>query len=307
MSAFWRDPNESSAPRCSRDGSHHVTSNAAAGSPSGYRPGRIGVAYAADFLVWPFEHGVAPEVRTPDGGLGRGPGAVRIDRAVQHVDPLLALLRVGIGLVADAGDHEQVARPRRRDVREPMAFGPVARHLRLTQVDEFGRCTSRNRLHAQAARRDERARGPIRREPARDVGQDHDGELEALGLVDGHQAHAVRPLLEDRALGRLGERLVEELLHEASERGALGRLVLASELHDVQHVGQRLLAPGTKREPGVRARGAQQGLHRVLHGHAVALAVQRLQEPQRVLDVLHVRRLIVAGGPLDADDRWPPD
>ena len=107
---------------------------------------------------------------------------------------------------------------------------------------------------AQPARRVEVSLRLVAAELAADVGEDHDRELEPLGLVHGHQANAVGALLENRRLRRLRAiGRLPQLVDEPSEREAALGFVLARELGDLQHVGQHLLAAAPQHEAGVRA------------------------------------------------------
>ena len=81
-----------------------------------------------------------------------------------------------------------------------------------------------------------------------------------------------------------------QLVDEAAERNAAARLVLARQLGDVQHVGERLLAGRTQNEADVRARLREQPADRVGHRPVVAPAMQLLQQSQRVGDRHQVRR-----------------
>jgi hypothetical protein len=125
------------------------------------------------------------------------------------------------------------------------------------------------------------------RKLAREVGEDHHRELEPLRLVDGHHPHAVAPLLEDRRFGGLrGFSRDAQLFDEPAEGDSARGLVLASELRDVQDVGQRLLAGRAKHQADVRARRLEHLLDRVGHGDVVAPAMKPLQKLQRVDDRL---------------------
>src|SRR5207253_7015347 len=64
----------------------------------------------------------------------------------------------------------------------------------------------------------------------RDVGQDHHGELEPLGLVNGHNADAFARLLHDLRFRRLALCLLPEPLDEAAERDTARGLVCLREL-----------------------------------------------------------------------------
>ena len=93
-----------------------------------------------------------------------------------------------------------------------------------------------------------------------------------------HQAHAVTALFENRRFGDLGRlRRLAQLLDEAAERDAASRLVLACELGDVEHVGERLLASRSEDEADVRARLRKQPSDGVGDRAVVADAVKLLQ------------------------------
>ena len=80
-----------------------------------------------------------------------------------------------------------------------------------------------------------------------------------------------------------------QLVDEAAERNAAAGLVLARELGDVQHVGERLLAGRPQDEADMRARLGEQPADRVGDRPVVAPAVQLLQQPQRVGDRRQMR------------------
>ena len=85
--------------------------------------------------------------------------------------------------------------------------------------------------------------GGVARQLARWIHQHHDRELEALGLVDGHQTHAVAAVLEDRRLGRLGPiGGLAKGRHKSAKRQPPVGFVAPGEIGDVQHVGQGLLS-----------------------------------------------------------------
>ena len=81
--------------------------------------------------------------------------------------------------------------------------------------------------------------------------------------MHGHQADAVAALFENRRLGGLAGRRRPQLVDEAAERDAAARLMLARELGDVEHVGERLLARRPQDEADVRARLGEQPADRV--------------------------------------------
>ena len=72
------------------------------------------------------------------------------------------------------------------------------------------------------------------------------------------------PSLPSSRIGASGasarRRCLAQLLDEAAERHAAVRLVLARELGDVQHVGERLLAGRAQHEADVRAGRVEQPL-----------------------------------------------
>ena len=124
-------------------------------------------------------------------------------------------------------------------------------------------------------------------ELARHVREHDDRELEALGLVHGHQADAVTPLLHHRRLGRfapLGG--LAQRVHEAAERDAAVRLVLPRELDDLQHVREHALAGRTHDERHVRARVLEQPAERLGRRTMIPPRVQRPQERERLADRL---------------------
>ena len=71
-----------------------------------------------------------------------------------------------------------------------------------------------------------------------------------------------------------------QLVDEPAERQAAGRLVLARELRDVQHVGERLLAGAAQHDPDMRARRVEQILDRFRDRPIVAPPMQLLQDAQ---------------------------
>ena len=131
-------------------------------------------------------------------------------------------------------------------------------------------------------------------DPARHVGEDHDGKLEPLCLVHRHQPDAVAALFENRRLAPSDFRRLAQLVDEPAERNAAARFVLPRQLGDVQHVGERLLARGTQDEADVRSRFREQPADRVGNGPVVAPAMQLLQQTQRVGDRRQVRRWFAA-------------
>ena len=75
---------------------------------------------------------------------------------------------------------------------------------------------------------------------------------------------------------------VAQLVDEPAERHPAARFVLARQLGDVQHVGERLLAGAAQDEADVRARRVEQLLDRLGHRPVVAPAMQLLQQLRRL-------------------------
>ena len=200
----------------------------------------------------------------------------RVERRVQHVDP------AGHRLVAAARHHQQVARARGGHVGQAHLLGVVgAQHLVLV-LEQLDRRAAGQRRGPQAARASRRgARLPLLARAAR-VAQHHDRELEPLGVVHGHHAHALGALLDHRRLGALAALgAVLEPVDEAAERGGAAGLEAARLLEHAQHVGQRLLAGRPDGDAGVRAGGVEEGGEGVGDRPAVAAQVQLAQERER--------------------------
>ena len=122
-----------------------------------------------------------------------------------------------------------------------------------------------------------------RRFVAREIREDDDRELEPLGAVDRHHAHALGPLLDDRRVARLAVLgLLGEPLDEGAEGRHAGALGAPGEVHQARHVGERLLARRPDGEAGVRARLGQQPSDRVGDGSPVAPAMERAQHRERL-------------------------
>ena len=127
-------------------------------------------------------------------------------------------------------------------------------------------------------------------DPARQIREDHDGELEPLGLVHRHQPDAVAVFFKDRRFRAFGFSRLSQLVDEAAKRNAVGRLVLPRELRDVEHVGERLLASRPQDESHVRARRGQQPADRVGNRTVVTTPVEPLEQPERVGNRRQMRR-----------------
>ena len=124
-----------------------------------------------------------------------------------------------------------------------MALVTIALDLERLVVEQIGRRPPGQAHGAERPRGIEVAIGGVARQLAGRVHQHDDRKLEPLGLVDGHQAHAVAAVLEDRRLGRLGPlgRLAQRRDEAAKRQPAVG-FVAPAQIGDVQHVGQGLLA-----------------------------------------------------------------
>ena len=133
--------------------------------------------------------------------------------------------------------------------------------------------------------------GGVPRELAGRVGQHDDRKLEPFRLVDGHQPHAVAAVLENRRLRRLGPRgRLAQLVDEAAKRQPAVGLVAPGQLGDVQHVGQRLLAPGRRTKPTCARVAVSRSFKVSATGRVVAPLMQIAQQAQRLAHRLQVRR-----------------
>src|SRR5262249_8414460 len=120
-------------------------------------------------------------------------------------------------------------------------------------------------------------------ELARQVGEDDDRKLEALGSMNGHHADNVTTLFEDRSFRSLRHfRRLAQFGDETRERDAAVQLVLACQLGDMHHVGERLLAALPQDQADVRARAIQKLSDRLTYRPIVAAAVEVLEETQRI-------------------------
>ena len=242
---------------------------------------------ACCFVVRPLEHGVLRLERRAFRSACRAPASVdrRIERAVQRAKPSPVPC-----VIAERWDDEEVAGARGGDVRQPYTLGLVARHFFPFVLMHLVRRPTADLHRAQAAIGIEIPACVVPAHATREVGEDDDGKLEAFGLVHGHQPHAVAALFQNRRLSRFGRRGIAQLVDETAKRNAAARFVLAGELGDVQHVGKRLLTPGSQDEADMRARLGEQTADRVRDRTVIAAAMQRLQQPQRAADWHEVRR-----------------
>ena len=142
-------------------------------------------------------------------------------------------------------------------------------------------------------------------EPLAEVAEEHDGELQALGLVDGHDAHAAGALAggEIRRVAVFQQRPqvggeVEQALFPRSGHlpgvGVEGRQVVLPGLtarHGAEH---RLAAAGVVDAP-------QQHVHRLVPGGG-AKALQRAEEVLRVGAVVQQQGVVVVAVLLQGAD-----
>ena len=172
---------------------------------------------AGRFVVRPLQHRVLRLERRTLRAARRAAARRhrRIQRAVQRAEPA-AVPRI----VAERRNDEQIARARRGDVGQAHAFGLIARDLLGLVLVQLVRRPAADLHRAQPARRVEIAARVVAAHAAGQVGEDHDRELEALGLVHRHQPDAVAALFEDRRLGRFAGRGGPQLVDEAAERDA---------------------------------------------------------------------------------------
>ena len=157
-------------------------------------------------------------------------------------------------------DDQQVAGARRRDVGQAHAFGGVAL-IASARRGRAGRAGAQpaSSIRAQPALGSRDAAPPRRRLSLQvDVGEDDDRKLEALGLVHGHQPHAVAAFFEDRRLRRLARRPLRRAARRRS-RGTRGRPPPRSGA-PARRCAARWRAPARRRaraEAGVGARRAR--------------------------------------------------
>ena len=126
------------------------------------------------------------------------------------------------------------------------------------------------------------------------IDQHHDRELEPLGLVDGHHAHAVASILEDRRLGGLGPvGGLAKGTHESAKRQPPVGFVAPGEIGNVQHVGQGLLSAGPEREGHMRPSRDQQIVQRVGNRAGIAPLVQLAEQREGIAHRLQVCREVL--------------
>ena len=107
------------------------------------------------------------------------------------------------------------------------------------------------------------------------VSQDHNGKLQSLGLVDRHHADALAAFFENGCLsGFCSVSARAQLLHEAPEGQTPGGFVFPSQLRNMQHVGQHLLARGAQRESQMCPGFPQQPVEGFRHRTVITIAMQ---------------------------------
>ena len=146
---------------------------------------------------------------------------------MERIDP--ALFR----LVADARDHQEIARARRRDVRHADTFGVVGGDHLLGVVGQIDGRAPRDHARPKAALRVDVVGRSVRGSPAGRVAQHDDGELEALRFVHGGHADSGGAALDRRRRHTLTalEAFVEGLDERPEARGTVA-LEAPRELHD---------------------------------------------------------------------------
>ena len=175
---------------------------------------------ACGIAVRPVHHRVLrAERRAAHRLAGIAPPALRrIDGSVQRIEPP-SFIRA----VADGGDDEHVARAGRGHVREPLRFRLVARRLLRIVQQQIDRRPAGELQRAQAVLGIDPASGFRPREPARQIREHDDRELEPFGLVDGEHRHCIGVRVElcrCRIVARVDERL-EMARDEGTTRSAL--------------------------------------------------------------------------------------
>ena len=178
-------------------------------------------------------------------------------------------------LIFDRRNHQQVAGSRRRHVGHAHAFRPVPCPLLFLVLQQ---------LPGRAADQAHRAQGLLgvniqvrltRRQVTGDVRQDHDGKLQPLGAMHGHDADALGPFLEHRRLpGFVPLRLDCKLLDETAERDAAAHLEAPRQVANSIDVRQHLVAGRAQGESSVRARALQERADCLNDRPPVATAVE---------------------------------
>jgi hypothetical protein len=216
-----------------------------------------------------------------------------MERRVQEPQPALDLL------VAADGHDERVPRARGRHVCEAHGLLAVLARLVLVLLDQLRRRAPAQRLDPEAALRVHVTRGRLPCGGTGGVRQDHDRELEALGLVDRHDADALGALLDHRRLLRLATLGVAlEAIDEGAERGRPAPLEAPRQVDDAKAVGEGLLAGGPDRDAGVGAHRVEQARHRLGEGASVAGTMEPREDAEGLRDLalggaegLHVDRV----------------
>ena len=112
--------------------------------------------------------------------------------------------------------------------------------------------------------------------------------------MDGHDAHAVRPVLDDRGLALLGAFGIGlELLDERAERGDPLTLGAPRQIQEAADVRQRLLSRRPDREAGMRAHGGEEASDRIGERPSISLPVQVAQQGERLGDGQQRRRRLL--------------
>ena len=119
--------------------------NALGAGPRGVEAGGYRVLGAPSRLLRPFKNAVGAEVRTPRRRLGMPPLGVRgVDDRMKRTEPAVDLL------VSHGRDHQEVPRPRRRDIYQANSLFSVPSQLLIPMLKEFRRDALAERLDPQS-------------------------------------------------------------------------------------------------------------------------------------------------------------
>ena len=225
------------------------------------------------------EHGAFAKLRTTLGGL-RVAASVRrgVDPLVQRRQPALSPGPKDVfpaRLIFDRRNHQQVAGPSRRHIGDANAFRPVPCPLLFLVLQQLPRRAADQVHRAQTLLRVNVEVRLTRSQVTGDVGEDHDGKLQPLGAVHGHDADALGAFFEHRRLpGFVSFRLHRQLLDETAERDAAAHLEAPRQVANSIDVCQHLVAGRPQGESSVRTRTLHQRADRLNDGPPVATAVE---------------------------------
>ena len=209
------------------------------------------------------------------------------------------------GEPAPATEYQALLCTARRDVHEPQGLLHLRVGLGVAELDQLpepqrlGRGDRDAHPEPGPARVSHLARKPPDdqvgmgeggTQPAAHVGDRDDGELEALGRVDGHHANPVVALDPQRghplALVAAGPLLRE--VEEAPEVAAVVLLVLGREPHQLPQVRHALLAAPHREDREVVAEGRDHAVDERVQGTQRGLRAQLGEHPAEMLQTLDV-------------------